>query len=192
MSVVAASAALVDTPGSAIANSFNFRSLGLQECDFPYSGWLRVSHGLYLATVYTFVAQTETTLIHRAFSCNFTQIDDKRHVANLILLNRNTAKATASIHACVRRKMPIGPKAVQYRYARPALLTRAVRLGGVARRFLIGVMDGLHAPDKRNESFCRRRRRYSFAVDTERCVWHDRHIVRLRLSNALVRYVCDQ
>ena len=116
MSVVAASAALVDTPGSAIANSFNFRSLGLQECDFPYSGWLRVSHGLYLATVYTFVAQTETTLIHRAFSCNFTQIDDKRHVANLILLNRNTAMATASdsvvivsvmkiagsLHACVR------------------------------------------------------------------------------------------
>jgi hypothetical protein len=120
MSVVAASAALVDTTGSAIANSFNFRSLGLQEFDFP-----TVSHGLYLATVYTFVAQIETTLIHRAFSCNFTQIDDKRHVANLILLNRNTAMATASdsvvivsvmkiagsLHACLRgEKCQSAPK----------------------------------------------------------------------------------
>jgi hypothetical protein len=62
----------------------------------PYSGWLRVSHGLYFATAYAFVAQIETTLIHRAFSCNFTHVDDKRHIANLILLNRNTVMATAS------------------------------------------------------------------------------------------------
>ncbi len=55
--------------------------------------------------------------------------------------------------------MPIGPKAMQYRDARPALPSRALGFGGVALRLLIGEMDILHAPDKREESYCRRRRR---------------------------------
>ena len=163
-------AALVEFSDSAIANSFNFRPLGSQEYDVPHSGRLRVSYGLWLATAYAFVAQIETTLIHRAFSCHFSHVGDKRHIANLILLNRNTAMATASIHACVRRKMPIGPKAMQYGDARLALLSRPVGLGGVAPRFLNGVMYGLHAQDRRSESFCRRRRRYFSAVGTARCL----------------------
>jgi DNA-binding Lrp family transcriptional regulator len=37
-------------------------------------GHIRVSHGLCLATAYVIAAHFETTLIHRAFSCNFTHI----------------------------------------------------------------------------------------------------------------------
>jgi len=95
-----------------------------------------------------------------AVSVNFTHVDDGRHIANLILLNRNTAMATApDSRLSSWRKMPIGPKAMQYRDARPALPSRALGFGGVALRLLIGEMDILHAPDKREESYCRRRRR---------------------------------
>ena len=93
-------------------------------------------------------------------SVNLTQVDDGRHIANLILLNRNTAMAIASDSRLSSwRKMPIGPKALQYRDARPALPSRALGFGGVALSFLIGEMDILHAPDKREESYRRRRRR---------------------------------
>jgi hypothetical protein len=97
-----------------------------------YAG-LYGSHGIYLATAYAFVAQTETTMV-RAVSVNFIQVDDGRHIANLILLNRNTAMATASdSRLSLWRKMPIGPKAMQYRDARPALPSRALGFGGVAQ-----------------------------------------------------------
>src|ERR1700738_905173 len=69
---------------------------------------------------------------------------------------------------------------MQYRDATPALLSRPVGLGDGAPKFLDGVSDGFHAQDKWDQSFCRRRRRYSLAVGTARCTWHDRHEVRLR------------
>ena len=40
---------------------------------------------------------------------------------------------------------------MQYRDATPALLSRPVGLGGVAPRLLNGVMNGLHAQDKRDD-----------------------------------------
>src|ERR1700694_397004 len=75
---------------------------------------------------------------------------------------------------------------------RASALSRPVGVGERSFQIPSGVAHGLNAQEKGDESFCRRRGRYCVSVGTARCAWHDRHDVRLRLSNGLVRNDCDQ
>src|ERR1700704_4016698 len=75
---------------------------------------------------------------------------------------------------------------------RASALSRPVGVEERSSQVPSGVAHGLLAQHKWDESFCRRRRRYSVAMGTARCAWLDRHEVRVWLSNGLVRHDCDR